>query len=176
MDNIDIKGLREEFKLSQQELSEKTGIPKGRINAWEQRGNQPKLTDFNILNTFFENLRSQKINTPNHPESTRPGMTEGIQSLKAIVNLTEANRQMAESNNKLADGHIRLITLIEKVTVGDEAKNQSDGPSIIDKVLEVLAVVGAGKKWATKEAAEKALRTFVYGDAVALTKSGTYHE
>lgn len=169
---LDVKKLREEFKLSQQELAEKTGIPKGRINAWEQRGTQPKLADYNVLVSFFENLRSQKTNTKTEEFNVHGGSP----SMTAIVNLTEANRQMAESNNKLADGHIRLIALMEKATVGAGVENQSDGPSTFDKILEAVAVIASGKKWATKEAAEKALRTLVFGDQAKLSKANTYHE
>lgn len=57
---IDIKKMREELKLTQQELSVKTGIPKGRINAWEQRGSQPKTDDFITLKNFFEDNKSSQ--------------------------------------------------------------------------------------------------------------------
>lgn len=59
---MDVKKLREETGLSQQELANETGIPKGRINAWEQRGNSPKVEDFNILEKFFKEYKSS-LNT-----------------------------------------------------------------------------------------------------------------
>lgn len=45
---MDVRELRMKFNLSQQELSDLTGIPKGRINSWEQRGSTPKAKDFNL--------------------------------------------------------------------------------------------------------------------------------
>jgi transcriptional regulator with XRE-family HTH domain len=41
-----IKHLREAAGLTQDELSVKSGIPRGRINAWEQRGTVPKADDY----------------------------------------------------------------------------------------------------------------------------------
>jgi hypothetical protein len=104
--------------------------------------------------------------------------------MQAILKLIDANRDSIETNRLHAEARVieaknndRLINMVErKFTVGVEAKSQVDGPSIIDKVLEVVAVVGSGKKWTTKEAAEKALRTLVFGDQPEFSKSGTYHE
>jgi len=57
---LDIKKLRESLGISQQDLSDKTGIPKGRINAWEQRGSQPKTEDFLIIKQFFDENNSSQ--------------------------------------------------------------------------------------------------------------------
>lgn len=57
-EKIDIKKLREEKGLSQQELADLTAIPKGRINAWEQRGAQPKTEDYLHLTKFFNEYKS----------------------------------------------------------------------------------------------------------------------
>ena len=56
---MNIKDLRIKNKLTQQELADMTGIPKGRINGWEQNGSKPKYEDMIILREFFENKVSQ---------------------------------------------------------------------------------------------------------------------
>lgn len=53
---LDIKQLRAKYGLSQQELADKTGIPKGRINNWEQGKGKPKVSDYRILDEFFKSL------------------------------------------------------------------------------------------------------------------------
>lgn len=62
---MNIKELRLLLGLSQQDLSDKTAIPRGRINAWEQRGTTPKLEDYRILVDFFNkngiNVTTQKF-------------------------------------------------------------------------------------------------------------------
>lgn len=53
--SIDVKRLREKLELSQQELADLTGLPKGRINAWEQRNTGPtKMEDSKIIQDFID--------------------------------------------------------------------------------------------------------------------------
>lgn len=54
-----VKELREKYGFSQQELANLTGIPKGRINGWEQKGTKPKAEDFTILTAFFRSCESK---------------------------------------------------------------------------------------------------------------------
>jgi transcriptional regulator with XRE-family HTH domain len=56
---MDIKGLRLKFGLTQAALAELTGIPKGRINGWEQQGTKPKSEDFLSLSRVFETLENE---------------------------------------------------------------------------------------------------------------------
>lgn len=53
---LDIKQLRAKHGLSQQDLADRTGIPKGRINNWEQGRGQPKREDYQLLVDFFASL------------------------------------------------------------------------------------------------------------------------
>lgn len=64
---MNIKELRLKFKLSQQQLSEKVGIPKGRINSWEQRNTIPKVEDYKKLENFFNTLQEQMFSDGNVP-------------------------------------------------------------------------------------------------------------
>ena len=57
---IDTKKIREEYNLSQQELADKTGIPKGRINAWERRGTIPKMEDYLKIKAFVDSNKSSQ--------------------------------------------------------------------------------------------------------------------
>lgn len=62
--SLNIKELRKRHNLSQQELADRTGIPKGRINNWEQNKGTPKTEDYNTLTQFFNSVEikeSQKI-------------------------------------------------------------------------------------------------------------------
>lgn len=71
---MNVKALREAHGLSQQQLSDLTGIPKGRINGWEQQGSKPKADDHNLLESFFANhipeLKSKSKRTRKHDEAT----------------------------------------------------------------------------------------------------------
>lgn len=50
---MEVKKLRELLNISQQELSDKTGIPKERIAKWEQGRGSPKAEDSKTLEKFF---------------------------------------------------------------------------------------------------------------------------
>jgi transcriptional regulator with XRE-family HTH domain len=68
---MNVKELRERNGLSQQELADKTGIPKGRINGWEQKGTKPKAEDSRILSAFFEKLENKGFHVEPHPASKK---------------------------------------------------------------------------------------------------------
>jgi len=55
---MNVKALRMKAGLSQQELSDKTGIAKGRINNWEQGKGNPKRDDYNTLIEFFKGIEN----------------------------------------------------------------------------------------------------------------------
>lgn len=56
---MNIKELREKHRISQTKLSEDTGIPRGRINQWEQRGSTPKKEDYDTLESYFSKLETK---------------------------------------------------------------------------------------------------------------------
>jgi len=128
----------------------------------------------------FNNFDQKEFN----PSVDFTGKHEINNGADTLLNLAESNRVLAQSNLVFAEAHKRIadtnaeLTLMLKanLTVDVAIKNQADGPSTFDKILEAVAVIASGKKWATKEAAEKALRTLVFGDQAKLSKANTYHE
>lgn len=62
---LDVKQLREAAGLSQQDLADKTGIPKDRLAKWEQGKGRPKSTDTAILMKFFKEYVPQETSTDN---------------------------------------------------------------------------------------------------------------
>lgn len=57
---MDVKALRTEFGLSQQDLADLTGIPRSRIAKWEEGKGSPKIDDWKNLENFFANKRREK--------------------------------------------------------------------------------------------------------------------
>jgi transcriptional regulator with XRE-family HTH domain len=105
---INIKELREAKGLTQQELSDLTGIPRGRINAWEQRGVQPKINDWNILKRHLSNETILSKNTTYSlvNEEPEPYIIEKKQvenQNKIIENLSQVVRMQAEIIQKLIE-------------------------------------------------------------------------
>lgn len=68
---LNIKELRTAKGISQQKLADLTGIPKGRINGWEQQGSQPKKEDYEKLVEFFG------LNSPSKSNAKDLGPVQG---------------------------------------------------------------------------------------------------
>ncbi len=68
LEPINVKELRLKKGITQEELAELTGIPRGRINGWEQRGTTPKLEDYRkiikVLGDVLETNVSNEISKP----------------------------------------------------------------------------------------------------------------
>jgi transcriptional regulator with XRE-family HTH domain len=58
---MNIKEERLKTGLSQQQLADKTGIPKDRIGKWEQGKGKPKAEDSKILIDFFSNYDKEEL-------------------------------------------------------------------------------------------------------------------
>ena len=72
----DFKLFREKIGLTQEELSKQTGIPKGRINAWEQRGTGPrKQEDFIAIEKFLAENKISHAPVGRLPKKVYPGET-----------------------------------------------------------------------------------------------------
>lgn len=60
---LNVKELRSKYGLSQEQLSELTSIPRGRINSWERRGGSPiKMADIKALQTVFDKFENKNSN------------------------------------------------------------------------------------------------------------------
>lgn len=62
---MNIKQLREKIGISQQGLSDRTGIPRPRIAKWEEGKGNPKLDDYRTLENFFRSYGEFVINGDN---------------------------------------------------------------------------------------------------------------
>lgn len=73
---MDVKSNRERLGLTQRELSERTGIPRDRIAAWERKAGKPKAADTAILEKIFgeEVTRGTMVSEPstNYTVSKKP--------------------------------------------------------------------------------------------------------
>ena len=65
--SLNIKQVRKDLNLTQQQFADKISVPIGRVNAWEMRGSTPKVQDYNsIIKLLEENqivLKEDVLNT-----------------------------------------------------------------------------------------------------------------
>ncbi|MFA9212954.1 MAG: helix-turn-helix domain-containing protein [Candidatus Methylacidiphilales bacterium] len=57
MDTLNIKAIRKQNKLTQQEFADIINVPLPRVNAWEQRGSNPKIKDYKAIENFLKNAK-----------------------------------------------------------------------------------------------------------------------
>lgn len=94
---MNVRQLREQKGLSQQELAAMTGIPKDRIAKWEQGKGAPKAEDSRILDKYFKEIvpRAGKsattaTETPQNGQKSEPLTLIGqmVKDIQYATNLT----------------------------------------------------------------------------------------
>lgn len=113
---MNIKELRLKYHLSQQVLSNKTGIPRPRIAKWEEAKGKPKQADFEILANFFAGLGEEV------KEKQDTQKDEGQLALhKSILNLTESElktkviiQTLAYNDTEKTDVIKKLVSILER--------------------------------------------------------------
>lgn len=125
---MNVKELREKHGLSQQELSDKTGIPKGRINGWEQKGTKPKAEDSRILTAFFQKIENKGF----HVEPQQVG--KKVIDLDVWHELKINNEEIRKSNatfkqeiDKLWQERDKFWALIDRLTPVSETRKAQKG-------------------------------------------------
>lgn len=90
--DLDVKELRRKLDISQEKLSEMTGIPKGRINNWEQGRGKPKGEDSRILEKIYDSevLRSKK----DEDEKKETGLEEISLLIKNLDRMGSTNEYL----------------------------------------------------------------------------------
>ena len=174
---FNIKELREAKGLTQQELSELTGIPRGRINAWEQRNVTPsKMDDIEKLKKVFqfETNVPRETNSKEEIKAINSLSTEAILELaRSNTKLAEANKDMAQANKVLADNNSDLIKMLK-----DAPNSTQTYPgyvsAILQPYLQQLAAGLANKKLNTADAVMSEFYKILGGHVAGHEKSGKH--
>lgn len=165
---MNVKQLREGHNLSQQELADKTGIPKDRIAKWEQGKGKPKGPDTITLSKFFEELIPRgKENTDRVQPVDGYGGANDLRA-KTLYSISESNRHQSEANrlqaeaNKIqAKNNEELLQTLKATGYGQEHIPVAVSASFAG-ILAVIADIGTQtKKWKSKEEGLAALHKFV---------------
>jgi transcriptional regulator with XRE-family HTH domain len=129
--NLNVKELRLKKGLSQQELAEKTGIPKGRINNWEQGNGSPKAQDYIKLRDFFESIEIESSHETMENKQNKKGHSAvELAAYKAII---EGNTDYILMHKDLLQDKHR-ITSLEQM---QENKHVID--RLLDQNMELIA-------------------------------------
>ncbi|PFB24104.1 MULTISPECIES: helix-turn-helix transcriptional regulator [Bacillus cereus group] len=63
-----IKRLRKSFDLTQEQLSDRTGLSRGQIKNWETDRHEPDLESLKVLASFFNTSTDALLNFENRKE------------------------------------------------------------------------------------------------------------
>lgn len=135
---MDIKNLLETYNLTQQELSDFTGIPRPRIAKWiENNQSPPKAHDLNIIHTaanFFAKLPTEKAKQATQTHRIILGNVEPIKGYNAAIaaGTVQENTEKYQSENKLNNG-------IDFDSFEVHNSPNQNTPSMIDKILNIIA-------------------------------------
>lgn len=69
-----IKQLRKSFDLTQEQLSERTGLSRGQIKNWETDRHEPDLESLKVLASFFNTSTDALLNFENRKEDALLGL------------------------------------------------------------------------------------------------------
>jgi hypothetical protein len=102
-------------------------------------------------------------------------------SLRAIMNLTEANKKaidnitiLAESNNAAVKTNEELVSMLKKSIDNAQSKTTVSESSKIRDFLAIVAQIGVGITWQTEEEGRAALNKFVPLPTLEKSEKGTH--
>lgn len=153
-----VRELKKRTGLNQYELSKAAGYKPRTITQTLSRdaGHEEMLKH---LRSFSETLSSSAdqrsiLSIDLKKDNQAIDRKDSDLSISAIHNLTIANREMAESNKKLAEGHVELIAMLKDAIATQPVETPVASRAIPTHLLELLAEIGSGKKlWRSKQEA-----------------------
>jgi transcriptional regulator with XRE-family HTH domain len=123
---MNLKELREKKKISQEELSRQTGIPRARIGKWELGKGNPKANDLKTLEKFFSIEETEKENGSNMVEEAEAHYGQPI--IQVVLNLSYIGKKNADSIDKMADSNLlnakSIATLVGLLTSNSDLAAQ----------------------------------------------------
>lgn len=163
---MDIRALREKMGLSQQGLSDKTGIPKDRISAWEQGRGSPKVKDFDTLRKFF----TEQVSHETLPLVNEDAPKYGNFTLQALI---DTNKIMAESNMVLAKANENLVSML-KVSQGADPERRLIFDAMLPGLQELLIDLGMGTQWKTRDEGIANVHKLLFGGLKKIQAKDTH--
>lgn len=97
---LNIKQIRAELKLTQQELAAGTGIPRDRIAKWEQGKGAPKAADEKKLLRFISNFEREEVPADSLSEKTEFYGQPGVTMVDSRADIKSYLEQRREQKNR----------------------------------------------------------------------------
>lgn len=165
-----IETIKKRTKLNEEDISKRMGYNEGYISQTRSRKKVPPKLFNNLLREFRNELNEshkQSETTVSEPEEAYSG--------KAVLNLTESNRLIAESNASLADSNKELVQMVKRdFTASDPQQSLQDAAAMRLVLLELLSEVGSGKRWKSPEEVRAVYRKRIAAALGLTSEEGTH--
>lgn len=139
---MDIKELRIKKGLSQQELSDKTGIPRGRIAKWEEGKAKPKTDDYKTLEKFFANDSNKPLNPLADSKDNSidaVGYRETPEGNTEVVIVEAKSAKDYDENELTVQSLARSIALSAKARLHDAESRKIEARNV-ERLISLLEV------------------------------------
>lgn len=167
-----IERIKKVTGLDISQIEEKLGYAKGRIGQAKSKGQVTEKFLNYIQNSFTLELYQGERGNVNEPMINYGAKGESFMQMQAILNLTNSNKVLAESQKVMATIHSDLVELVKKSERASAESSLAD-LSILSDFLEVLADVASGKRYGSKQQALAELNKFVGAAAAKKKLKGT---
>ncbi len=124
--------------------------------ALSKGGNEKLLNSLSLLLEAIQNGDSDNVdknNIKSNDSNKNQNSDNGNLSAQAILNLTESNRLLAETNSNVVNASLKSIEKFISVIESFVVNNPVTVDARFADLLEVIADVGTGKKWRSKSEA-----------------------
>jgi len=155
-----IERIKKVTGLDISQIEEKLGYAKGRIGQAKSKGQVTEKFLNYIQNSFTLELYQGERGNVNEPMVNYGAKGESFMQMQAILNLTNSNKVLAESQKVMATIHSDLVELVKKSECAAEGSPVTDLAKFSD-LLEVIADVASGKRYKSKQEALAELNKYV---------------
>lgn len=159
----DLKTLVETVSIktgkSQEELAKEMGYGGNYISEMLSPSGKITRKFLNTFNLRYKDTLGSKDSFLENPKNAlkNQGIPESAHLISVLNNLSEshknltaAHKEIAQSNNKLADNEKEILSKFP-VTTGAPPGTLIAEPSIVSEFLELIAEIGIGRTWQTRE-------------------------
>lgn len=143
--DINVKKEREDRGITQQELADKTGIPKDRISKWETGVGNPKVEDYKKLVAYFTEdvprgtLSNEMQDNGKDYKSSKRQFNEKDLTMQVLLNISENGKILAEASLKTAEA--ASITAQSTLKAVESTKIMAENNSKALELVETTAKI-----------------------------------
>jgi transposase-like protein len=138
--------------LSVAQIAKETGIKYNKVFSWKEGRGNPKGDEFVKMQELIEKYNERK-----------EGIIQESSSTSDLSYLAKANADLAQANKDLSEAHIRLVGIMEKSTASASREIPQAVHEQMSDLLEIVAEIGVGTRWRSKEEAILELNRRFYG-------------